>query len=319
MKDFQVNPEFRFIFVHLTNRCNLNCKHCYVSSSPDGTFGLSNSVVKQIIGITSDLKNKPQFILSGGEPLSRKKDCLDILEYAVPVLKTKLFTNGILISKEIAIELTKLQPEIRISMDGSTRSVNDAIRGEGTFDKIIKGIKNLLNAGYPAEKLSLCATIPEFDSIIIKGFIDIANTIGVHTIRFNALCRRGRGADLASALYGTEQQRDIIYNKHEFDSCFNDIEDSNLLIGNLDKKTSLFSTLNIYDDGSVYPYIPHDHLNPRNYEICAGNVNKTRLDQILISQAMKESVLKKFLNYSISVNKYSRAFAVELIENERVK
>jgi MoaA/NifB/PqqE/SkfB family radical SAM enzyme len=315
MAEFDINPGFQYIFVHLTNRCNLSCSHCYVNSSPTGEFGLSKGVVKSIIDDTAKLPNNPVFVLSGGEPFSRRDDCLEILDYASTRVNTKLFTNGTLFNTNICRQLSLLQPAIRISIDGNNSTRNDEIRGNGSFVKTLKGIALLFSSGFPKSKLSICATLVDFDEDIIGGFLILAQDIGVESIRFNALCRRGRGNTLALNTYGEENEHDIFQNKQSFYSTFSVPGKPGWAFDNIDEQTSIFSTINIYSDGSVFPYIPHDHLHPRPYEICAGNVNDAPLSDIIQSSNMRQSILKKFIAHSMSKKSFSRAYHAKFLNS----
>ena len=83
----------------------------------------------------------------GGEPTLRP-DLLDLINYATSQgLCVTMTSNGTLISKNLAESLIRAGTEqISISIDGSTPESNDAIRGSGTFDRAIKGLRLLQNA-----------------------------------------------------------------------------------------------------------------------------------------------------------------------------
>lgn len=307
-KLFRLNPKFESVFLHLTNQCNLTCKHCYVESSPQGAFGIPFNTVEELVNDISNFEKPPVFILSGGEPLSRKKDCLDILSIASSKLRVRLFTNATLITQNIAKQLSCLPIEIRISIDGSNEFSNDLVRGQGTFQKILNGIYNLQDSGFPIQNLSICTTIPNISSEHVQAFLHLADNISINTVRFNALCRRGRGETLAVNVNTADVIDKWEEEKLNFVSILESVNLSNWNIIDYDSKTPLFNTINIYANGTVFPYIPHDHLNPRHFELPAGNILNQRLSDILKSQNMKDSVLKKFLVYSKSLSNPSRAF-----------
>src|SRR5659263_383189 len=75
---------------HLTEKCNLRCKHCYQAgaSQPEMPFGLIRAVVSEISRMLKDwqeaydLEFSPSFNVTGGEPFLRP-DFLAILEEMV--------------------------------------------------------------------------------------------------------------------------------------------------------------------------------------------------------------------------------------------
>lgn len=104
----------------VTGRCNLRCKHCYMSA-PDAKYGeLSHeqamSIAQQIVdcGIMN-------VSLTGGEPLVRS-DFLDIVDVLISggVNITTIYSNGLLVTDELLRELAKrnVRPEFNMSYDG---------------------------------------------------------------------------------------------------------------------------------------------------------------------------------------------------------
>jgi mycofactocin radical SAM maturase len=79
-----------------------------------------------------------QVNIGGGEPFIRD-DFLDILEYAHQKrVVTCVSTNGMLIDEALAKKLADLSMlYLQVSLDGATAEVNDAIRGQGTYKKIL--------------------------------------------------------------------------------------------------------------------------------------------------------------------------------------
>jgi len=135
--------------IELTFCCNLKCIHCYVAEYPDQKE-LSFS---EIIGILDQIhkENCLKLVFTGGEPLLRK-DFLDIYTYA----KTKgflisLFTNGTLLTEEIADHLNEYPPfNIEITLNGITRQTYEKItRISGSFQKCLQGIHLLLERQLP--------------------------------------------------------------------------------------------------------------------------------------------------------------------------
>jgi MoaA/NifB/PqqE/SkfB family radical SAM enzyme len=93
-----------------------------------------------------------EYYFTGGEPFM-VPDMLVMIEESLRQGPVSVLTNGLLLTpercrklKEIA-EASEYSFDVRISIDAYTPEVNDPIRGAGTFEKILAGIRNLADAG----------------------------------------------------------------------------------------------------------------------------------------------------------------------------
>jgi len=136
--------------------CNLACTHCFIACSPSNhTHEMMplESVTRYLA--EADALGVKECYVTGGEPFMHPR-ILDILEAALAIGPVSILTNGILIRPETAARLRRMSDasghrlELRVSIDGYDDAANDAIRGEGTFRKILKGIRHLVEAGLPA-------------------------------------------------------------------------------------------------------------------------------------------------------------------------
>jgi len=84
--------------------------------------------------------------LSGGEVFARQ-DILDMIASIVDnKMRFSILTNGTLIDREVAAFLDRYRRRldyIQVSVDGSTPETHDAIRGKGSFHKMMSGIELL--------------------------------------------------------------------------------------------------------------------------------------------------------------------------------
>ena len=301
-------PVINNVTVLYTNKCNINCAHCYVSSSRLGEWGLSPEVVYKVIDTTANLANFPLFTLSGGEPLVRRDDCLAILDYAQRKVNTQLLTNGILITRDVATRLAAMNISIRISLDGVTSEQNDSVRGPDAFKNTLQGISNLISAGFPRQKLSLCATILDIQPELVNEYLNLCEGLGLNAIRFHALCRMGRGIELARSMYGEENSNQLVAHKKPFTEVFENLEVKGWKFNSVDNENLIFHEINIHSNGEVYPYVVFDYLNPRPHELSIGNIGPSSFEEILKSPKMSESILLKFLALTRNTKTYSRAF-----------
>lgn len=138
---------------HITDRCNLNCTHCYQvnQSGSEVSFNHLQKIFEQFTDFIDyfSLKNsrpiRAHINFTGGEPFLRK-DFFDLLELLHKHKKTASFavlTNGTLIDDSIASRLKDLQPRfIQVSLDGN-ETTHDEIRGAGSYRKTLSALKKL--------------------------------------------------------------------------------------------------------------------------------------------------------------------------------
>jgi radical SAM protein with 4Fe4S-binding SPASM domain len=143
------------MLIRLTNRCNLRCTHCLVSSSPDWPKENELSTdewlaaVEQFAAFTSERGfSKRQITVTGGEALVRQ-DALEIAHRSKSLgMYTVLYSNGVSIaSARVAAAIASAVDELQISFDGATAEVHDAVRGSGMFVRSIRGVDFLREAG----------------------------------------------------------------------------------------------------------------------------------------------------------------------------
>lgn len=143
-------PPIDFAWLELTNRCNLQCSHCYTSSSPTSTDRDILSQAQYVDAIHQLYMlgcRKIQFI--GGEPTLNKgipqlidaaKECgYDFVE---------VFTNLVSLPPQLLRKFTERNVAIATSFYSWDRKVHDRItRQIGSFDKTVRNIKQVLAAG----------------------------------------------------------------------------------------------------------------------------------------------------------------------------
>ena len=130
-------------------RCNIECRHCFNNSSPRETsFGLMTFDAVSSAITAAAARGLREIYFTGGEPFLHAQ-LLEMIACALAVAPTTVLTNGMLISDRIADTLAALANdaryslEVRISLDGYTEEMNDAIRGPGVFRLALAGAVRL--------------------------------------------------------------------------------------------------------------------------------------------------------------------------------
>ncbi len=135
----------RTVDIAITNKCNLRCTYCYhFSSAGDVDEDLPK---EEWLGFFEELKRCAviDVVLAGGEPFFRK-DLSELIEGIVKNnMRFSILSNGTLITDEIAefLSSTGRCDYIQVSLDGSKPETHDTCRGNGNFNRAIKGIECL--------------------------------------------------------------------------------------------------------------------------------------------------------------------------------
>ena len=134
--------------------CNLTCQHCFISCSPHNhSFDfLSLDKVQAALEESVGLGVK-EYYFTGGEPFLNR-DMVPILELTLRYGPATVLTNGTVFRDDWLARLRNAEGqslyslEFRVSIDGCSAAENDPVRGAGTFDRAMKGVRQLLAHGF---------------------------------------------------------------------------------------------------------------------------------------------------------------------------
>jgi AdoMet-dependent heme synthase len=187
--------------------CNLECRHCFISCSPTNhSFGfLDLETVRGYLDESVRLGVK-EYYFTGGEPFINR-DMLSILELTLQYGPATVLTNGTVFKEEWLERLRQAEAdsryslEIRVSIDGFTAEDNDPIRGPGTFDRAVQGVRQLVKYGFLPIITVTRTHDDQDDSALVQGFVRVLREQGyarprlkiLPTLRIGAEVERQRG------------------------------------------------------------------------------------------------------------------------------
>ncbi|MBI3407487.1 MAG: radical SAM protein [Planctomycetes bacterium] len=193
--------------------CNLACTHCFIRCTPHNrSFGfLDLGTIRRSLDESVPLGVK-EYYFTGGEPFLHP-DMPAILELTLRYGPATVLTNGTLFNDEILRRLRAAEDaspyslEIRVSIDGYRRTENDAVRGHGTFDRILCGIRQLVEREFMPIITVTKTDDNQGDADLFDGFVRLMRENGytrprvkiLPTLRIGAEAERRRG-------YGTEER-----------------------------------------------------------------------------------------------------------------
>lgn len=193
------------ILLDPTSACNLKCKGCW-SAEYGHSQSLTNEELESIVTQGVELGTR-LFMFTGGEPLIRKKDILELCENH-PECAFLAYTNATLVDEQFCSDLKRVgNLALAVSVEG-TRESNDARRGEGSFDKTMKAI-DMLHKNGCLFGMSVCYTSGNVEQVTSDEFLDDMASRGVRFgLYFNYM---PVGCDAVPELIPTPEQRVHMY------------------------------------------------------------------------------------------------------------
>lgn len=177
---------------HLTNTCNLACRHCLFGASPSASETLPRETLAQGMAEAKQL-GCTLFYFTGGEPFVYP-DFPSILKQtlAEPEVHAVVLTNGMLIDQHIDSlkALPKERLHLQISLDGLEKS-HEHLRGSGTFQRLVDSLKILRDQKIPA---TLSVAVNRANVAELPEIVGFAAEQGVRNIHFLWHFIRGKGS-----------------------------------------------------------------------------------------------------------------------------
>ena len=193
------------ILLDPTSACNLKCIGCWAAEYGN-KLSLSLETIDRIINEANAL-GIYMFIYSGGEPLLRKDDIITLCEKHSDSAFLA-FTNGTLIDECFAKEMQRVHNFVpAISIEGFEAS-NDSRRGEGTYQRVVKGMEVLRKYRQPFG-ISVCYTSENVKEVVSDEFIDDMIAKGAKFCWYFTYIPIGK--DARPELMATARDREFMY------------------------------------------------------------------------------------------------------------
>ncbi len=166
----------------ITCRCNLRCVMCYTDcfNRPDKIRDeLSTTEILRIMDEIAEA-GCVELCLTGAEPLARP-DFLEIYEHAIlQGLLMTLFTNGTLVTEELADRLAALPPQqIEISLHSLAEATFESVtQGRGSYQRCMAGIRLLRERRLPLVLKTTALTLNKDDILEVKRYAQSLGSAG---------------------------------------------------------------------------------------------------------------------------------------------
>ncbi len=276
------------LFIHVTNACNLKCRHCYAVSGPGKAAALSLKTVRAMIEELAGRGGKA-VTLSGGEPLLWPH-LEDAIRFAFSCgLAVQILTNGTLLNETWADVFLSTGAGVQVSLDGPSAQIHEVLRGPKSFEPAVRGLKILRDAGMSRNSLSVSVQITRPVAADPESMIALSHQCGAGLVRFLTLRPAGRAAEADAPLGLSLEETLGFLDKADAarEKWRGRIEVTTGITGTgLDSVPSPWCPVGrklvIAADGSVYPCVLM--MGP---EFLVGHVGEGSLTEILSGTRMK--------------------------------
>lgn len=202
----------------ITNKCNLQCKHCNMNSgrmlNEEITFDEACCLVDEF-----HMHNVKNICFTGGEPFSRN-DFIDICEYAISKgIYVCVTSNGTLITDEmIQNHLYKFQL-VRISLDGIDSMSHDSFRNKkGVYNKAVSTIDKLIKNGC---NVGVVTCVSKLNYRDIDRIAVMISNLGVRKWFLPLLSPEGRGEKIKNYALEPLEVRNLLLLINTFKEKYN--------------------------------------------------------------------------------------------------
>ena len=193
-----------WLTIHLTDKCNLSCIHCYLRANNNASTELPLGVVLRLVKDSHELKI-PFIIYSGGEPLLYNS-LEEVLKYHNELVWPRaIIASNLYELKNEHISMFKRYDvfNIHTSVDGLEKT-HDIFRGvRGAFKTTIRNIKKLIEDDV---NVHVGITLTNKNAGELENIIEFLYGIGVRSISITPLLPAGRGLYIYRAYAPTPRE-----------------------------------------------------------------------------------------------------------------
>ena len=184
----------------ITSRCNLNCLHCITNCGQPRTNELSKESAIRAVKVMKKMGCK-HLMITGGEPLC-SPFLLDILrECKWRNIGVSFLTNGFAVCRDFVRQCQGLVDSVGVSLDGSSVSVNDRIRGRDSFKRACRAVSTF-SGMFPTSVYVVASgnNIGDLEEICRLAF-----SLGAVSVHISEITMSGRAAEHVNSLALSER------------------------------------------------------------------------------------------------------------------
>ena len=204
-----------YIQWHITNLCNLRCKHCYqddFSKKSDLDWSELKKVSDNLLVTMREWDRKTCIHLTGGEPLLKPElfPLLDDLNRQSTVEELGIITNGLLMDRETMRRLSNFSKfkKMKISLDGGDAETNDSIRQKGTFEKVMQSLSMIKKE--KRFEIILMFTVMKKNFKSLPSLFQLCQDLAIDGLIIERFIPLGRGREILAEVLSKEEWKEMI-------------------------------------------------------------------------------------------------------------
>lgn len=201
---------------HITDLCNLRCRHCYQDDFTEKKEDLDGEgtakVADNILSALRAWGDKACIHLTGGEPLLKTGlfPLLNHLDGQSEVEELGIITNGLFLSDDILDRLSHLRKfrMVKISLDGADARVHDRIRSAGNFEQVLEKVR--LARKWKNLDLTLMFTVMRGNLQSLPDFIRLGEELGADGLIVERFIPWGWGKKMREEVLSRDEWRRML-------------------------------------------------------------------------------------------------------------
>ncbi len=287
---------------HITNLCNLRCKHCYqedFSKSKDLDWSGLKRISDNILSTMEEWDQTACIHLTGGEPLLKPElfSLLDYLDQKSIVEELGIITNGLCFDHKVLERLSNFSKlkKVKISLDGADAETHDSVRQKGAFEKVIQNLS--LTKKESRFEIVLMFTIMKRNYKSLLSLIHLCQDLGIDGLILERFIPLGKGREIMNEVLDKDQWKNLVETLLEF--FYMEMDEDDVLpyqafqISFNGREPELLGApciigrdgLCIMPEGNVFPC--------RRFPISVGNLLNNSLNQIWEKSEILKNLRKK--------------------------
>ncbi len=171
------------VFFAITRKCPLKCEHCFEWDNLNQKETFTKEELIQIVDLYQQ-QGAIQFHFSGGEPMVRIHDLVDVIQHAKNKSECFVITSGFNLTDVNAMRLKDAGCKgVVVSIDHYIPELHNGFRHHANvFQQAVDGVRAALRVGLVVT-ISVCVTKSFIDGGHLMPYIKFAKDIGVHFVQ----------------------------------------------------------------------------------------------------------------------------------------
>lgn len=190
--------------LHLTNKCNMSCRHCVFSAGERDIREIEFDKIAQcIVDFAEITRGKGIVNLFGGEVLLRK-DVFQIIGLIVGLKLSLGLTTNARVPRNMILRLAEYNiSRITVDLDGGGPTTHNWLRNKtGDFERLNKAINLFISLGF---YISINVVLYKDNINEVEDILKLCRDIDINTVAFYFFTPVGRGVDIAKKMLGPRE------------------------------------------------------------------------------------------------------------------